>query len=345
MSALDDEQLNFLDRHVIARVQEKGRALKRLLTREHGYLTRRESCTTEEDIHQLWEVRNEAISRFILAVSDTQLVTGLAVLIAGTVGVCRGTISGYELHVIISQAWLTSTTHLATLDALRNHLRSYGFVRDIRVVCMVMLLLLLTVNFGFLQAKKHTYGNGKVDKALEGGDGFVAWDTRIEIIGNVAWVAVLLLIWSNYITRIQDLYVKQKHPMYMVSALAGTFKRRDRTRLSHGQRFAELASGIQHRKIEKIKRSKGLTRTFHEAVYGYDGSFLSSMPGIFFCFAYGVVWNINIYAVIPGASHRCLSHGEIGFGQIVPLLLLLLPIFAVGATYYGKTSSSVDVVG
>lgn len=143
------------------------------------------STASREDLDQLSTVRKEAISRFILALSDTQLVTGLAILSAGVL-VRRG-IKIYELHIVLAQAWLSSTTHLATLDALRNDLRCYGIVRDIRVACMILLLSLLTAAFLMCQIDWHwrtqLMSIVQYDDSLNWTSKGVHW-----LVNNLAWV-------------------------------------------------------------------------------------------------------------------------------------------------------------
>jgi len=63
------------------------------------------------------EKRVEAFDRFILSLSDQQLATGLAILIAAIANQC--TLSPPEFRIAFSLAWFSTTTHLATLDSLR----------------------------------------------------------------------------------------------------------------------------------------------------------------------------------------------------------------------------------
>ena len=88
------------------------------------------------------EARQEVLTRFILTLSDQQLVTGLAILI-GAVSNQR-ILSVYEFSVVLSLAWFSSTTHLATLDALREYFLEHKVVRSWRVGGMLSLLVLLS---------------------------------------------------------------------------------------------------------------------------------------------------------------------------------------------------------
>jgi hypothetical protein len=80
--------------------------------------------------------RQKALQRFILGLSDQQLVTGIALLVTGYAQTCR--IDGYHFMVLISMAWFSSTTHLSTLVVLRDNFRSCPPLRLLRVIGMVL---------------------------------------------------------------------------------------------------------------------------------------------------------------------------------------------------------------
>lgn len=90
--------------------------------------------------------RTEALGRFILSLSDHQLVTGLAILIAALANRCL--ISFYEFNIVISLAWFSSTVYLATLDVLQEYLVANPVIRNWRVFGMVSLVAMLL--FGLL---------------------------------------------------------------------------------------------------------------------------------------------------------------------------------------------------
>ena len=85
--------------------------------------------------------RQEALKRFVLTFSDQQLVTGVAILVAGFANWC--TMSVYELKMVVALAWFSSATHLATLDVLRGYFRQNRVVRNWRMIGMVTIVLLL----------------------------------------------------------------------------------------------------------------------------------------------------------------------------------------------------------
>lgn len=63
------------------------------------------------------EKLEEALEKFILALSDQQLVTGLALLITGFQ---KCDISVYSFTVVTGLAWFSCTTHLSTLLLLQR---------------------------------------------------------------------------------------------------------------------------------------------------------------------------------------------------------------------------------
>jgi hypothetical protein len=85
--------------------------------------------------------REKVVQSFILSLSDNQLATGLALLIAAVANQC--TLTNWEFQLAFSLAWFSSTTHLATLDCLRDYFHKHGAVRNWRVFGMIVLLVLL----------------------------------------------------------------------------------------------------------------------------------------------------------------------------------------------------------
>jgi hypothetical protein len=63
------------------------------------------------------ERSQEAFESFILAFSDQQLVTGLALLVSAYF---KGDITVYSFQVASALAWFSSTIHLATLVVLKK---------------------------------------------------------------------------------------------------------------------------------------------------------------------------------------------------------------------------------
>ena len=78
--------------------------------------------------------RRKSLTAFLLTLSDQQLVTGPAMMVAALSKHYQ--ISSYEFQVVSSVAWMASTTHLSTLVVLRQYLRENRTVRNIRIIGM-----------------------------------------------------------------------------------------------------------------------------------------------------------------------------------------------------------------
>ncbi|KAK5155185.1 hypothetical protein LTS14_006140 [Recurvomyces mirabilis] len=87
-----------------------------------------------------WE---RTLQRAMLALSDQQMVAGIAVLIAGFAG--WTTMSVYHWQVVTYLGWLSSNVHLTTLSFLRDYLRHNTLLRRFRLVGMALLVILLIV--------------------------------------------------------------------------------------------------------------------------------------------------------------------------------------------------------
>lgn len=82
--------------------------------------------------------------QLILAISDQQLVTGLAMLI-GAFSQLNCGISFYHWQVATTLAWFASITHLATLPFLQEFLQRRKFLLCLRVMLMSGVAIMLAI--------------------------------------------------------------------------------------------------------------------------------------------------------------------------------------------------------
>jgi hypothetical protein len=132
--SLPDWYLNETDKHIVSSFQ-LWLASKRVNRRVKWLWTKLKQWTLlifgkrpGPKYKMLRDERQEAVTRFILSLSDQQLVIGLAVLVAGVANQC--TLIVYEFQAIFALAWFSSTTHLATLDCLRDYFLNHHVVRN-----------------------------------------------------------------------------------------------------------------------------------------------------------------------------------------------------------------------
>jgi hypothetical protein len=86
-----------------------------------------------------------ALRKLILALSDQQIVTGIAILGAGFAGMRDGSITVYHFHLVVYLAWMSSSVHLSALTILRPWLYYHRGVLAWRLAGMLILLVMLMV--------------------------------------------------------------------------------------------------------------------------------------------------------------------------------------------------------
>lgn len=85
------------------------------------------------------------LRKAVLALSDQQIVTGIAILAAGFNGLRQGSISVYHFQIVVYLAWMSSSVHLSALTLLRPFLHRHRGMMWWRVAGMLVLLVMLLV--------------------------------------------------------------------------------------------------------------------------------------------------------------------------------------------------------
>ncbi|OCL02565.1 hypothetical protein AOQ84DRAFT_422468 [Glonium stellatum] len=306
------------------------------------------------------KARQEALSRFILTLSDQQLVTGLAILIAGVANQCRLTV--YEFSIVLSLAWFSSTTHLATLDTLRDYFLAHKVVRNWRVACMLILLVFLSYSL-FLT----TFGSvflpqsSPIQCYFSSSSSMIARGATtvdpVTVLSVLSTIVTLLIILPSYITGIALLYTKTGETVtwghrlaFVVTGLPGRAR-------NHRIKYEELIPFVKEataknvarsrlHRLQRIQKSSGLRRWGRITAYrssSYHGSFLSKMPGIAFSFCYGLSQVVAYRWLL--SSSLIIDKSPMDFGQMTAIFLLALPALAAAEIYYEsrkKQSSTTD---
>ncbi|KAI9726498.1 MAG: hypothetical protein M1828_001320 [Chrysothrix sp. TS-e1954] len=81
----------------------------------------------------------------VLAFSDTQILQGIAILVAAFVNV--KTLSVFDWQIVCYLGWMSSNVHLTTLLFMQDFLHVQPIILTIRVIGMLLLLCLLLVAF------------------------------------------------------------------------------------------------------------------------------------------------------------------------------------------------------
>ena len=101
----------------------------------------------KRDHDEVSEAWSEALQNAVLAFSDQQVVTGIAILVSAYVQISRG-LQVYHWQVAVDLALFSSITHLTTLTCLRGYFRKRKSLRIIRLVFMGTIGIMLSVALG-----------------------------------------------------------------------------------------------------------------------------------------------------------------------------------------------------
>ena len=393
--SLRDTSLSQLDRACIAKFSTirwrlwikdgpMDLLLRRSMTAAMGVLGRNfavadhgDASEDDDKSREARERRSKGLEKFILALSDQQLVTGLAVLIAGFISPCSMSI--YHFNIIAALGWFSSTTHLSTLAVLRAYFIEHPTLRTWRVVAMLFVLVLLIITRVVTLAST-------LDNSLPVRCAFTRASSRnlssLPILSIVGIMIFLVATYSARIVRLYSLDPAWSAQAWLIDNVVIAFEKRtqlsnlteiaivcsklpqveqDEIRRKLKQRQQYLGRGLVSIVIESSNKSKAeqgalwqslnerrryasvrseimksnsfsiSSLLFREIAH----SFLDDLLTLQFGLGLGITQVIASRIDEPSAGVVGSQNG-INFGQLVPLLLMLLPLFAAGEVYFGK---------
>ena len=342
-NSLPEEHLNSLDFAIIDWFSASwfGKGLAYLRSHVIPFLRKYLFMAPTRERKPLTKARREvAFEKFILALSDQQLVTGIAILIAIFANHCRTSI--YELNIAISLAWFSSTTHLATLDVLHRYFRQNIVVRNWRMVGMISVLFLLIP--GLVLIDKYTFFTPEIPMQCAT---FLP-PNNDDGIGPLAAVFVSMYLCSGYGSRLYKTFTSEDGSMVDPEWLVWNAILRVSTRKSRRDRHDTIEKAINvcntRRTAQVEARLEALSTkySFHcrlgLCIGAYSRSFLQCIAALSFFLSYGIS---GVVADRWLNYHVDLSEGSntMEFGQIVPLVLLILPLLAFAEIFYGKSAT------
>lgn len=337
-SALPEDYLNEADVIAIEVINRSrilgdcGRFFRRFIYRIFPNFKARRPLTRAQ--------KEKALERFILTLSDQQLVTGLAVLVGAFSNHCR--LSIYEFNVVIALAWFSSLTHLATLDVLQKYFLENAVVRDYRVIGMVIVLTLLMAA-QVLSLFYDPYNSPVPIQCLI--PGFPGYNDPISVVSIFGLIFTILYLVFSYANRIRRLYkptseslAQKLVPSLYLSLGRYTHFANDLTKLERLEVLRAACeaclqvSEINEVKVERVSSLK-LFMPLCRSIWSYQDSFLSRIGALFFSLSYGISQVVvSRFADAPAMKE---SSRRWDFGQIVPIVLLSLPMLAAAEIYYG----------
>ena len=288
------------------------------------------------------------VTTVILSLSDQMLLAGLSMMIAGFTLHCS--ISVYHAGIVIDLAWFAAGAHLLTLGLLHRRMKGRERLRTSRVILMIVMAAFLIANT-ISQGHWAWFDSGPFNAQCP-------WNDILEK-GNVfggepktIMVTNLVLIFVLYSLAIASFYSKPSvwldqwlrvRPRRGLRSLRGNLRERRRAQ----EKTRSCSSRLKRQPYIMIEGIMYALSKMHSAsvlfVQGFFGSVCIAFVLDVFWFAWGVK-NITEDRRIPSKeASRFLPHTpmegdeqRMGFGQIIPILLLGSTVFVAIEAYEGK---------
>ncbi len=268
----------------------------------------------------------EEHEKFIISMSDQQLVTGLAILVALYIKSCS--VSVYSFEIALSLAYFSCSIHISTLTVLRRYLQKYKTLAFVRVVLMVTLAIMLLA--GLLILQSGTFYELPATKL-----GCVLADFDSHVSQNLSWVQIgntVMVCWfiiSAYMNFIFELYDGwfPKFPgnwyfWFALSVGMTQHDKNDQCKILSGWQKEKVLSEIKDQRLSRIRKILIFTPYILEE---FSRSFLYKILWMLFYFTFGVS-AFCVYWTQQGLYKHVLDVW--GFGQLVPVFLLVLPLLS-----------------
>lgn len=160
---------------------------------------------------------NNALEAAIIAFSDTQVLTGIAILLCGYIQLPFG-ISAYHWQMVVALAWFSSLTHLLTLSSLRGYLQKrlqMAVWRAIFMGCVIILLATALGSTGYINQHEITamatparclFSSRRRLEADPTGDALGVFNTSVITLS-------LIFLVANYIIKVIRLFTIVNEPL------------------------------------------------------------------------------------------------------------------------------------
>lgn len=273
----------------------------------------------------------EALYNLILSLSDTQLVTGIAILLPGFYKLKEGTISVYHLSIVMDLAWIASNTHLLTLlvvsrryrvrdsiGSTQNPARKIHFSIVLRILFMIILAGML-LYYSWVSAYIHwadilpCSATCVIQPSVrEQGGEPLSWTISNFVLViyayTIAFIQFSATIRRTWLTRVRSHIVVSRNHRKAGPAPTGTIWRR--------YKAATWAT------VQSI-RIYVLTPTWYILTSEFETVFEQAV-----WFALGIYWTLSdrYWGHYEMDADEIVAEDTWGFGQIVPVVLILIPL-------------------
>lgn len=283
----------------------------------------------------------DIIEETIQVISDQQLLTGLGVLIAGYMQVVLYDLSVYHWNVVIYLGWISATVHLMSISVLQEKMNANIVMRNIRLCLMFFILALLVVAlvpttslpWRHIMENENFYYRHETAPGMNPNVAAPArcfWGTQMHDQSTTTESGHFILVTEGMFTFV-PLILTYAWKFGQLFGISPTWLR------FLGRAKVESCMETLARKLVQ-RPTKGLitwlsykfvTRMYIVYVMFAEllESFMATVLGAIFILSWGTA-----HLIIPSLSvddQTRTGEREMGYGQILALLLLLQPVFVM----------------
>ena len=270
-----------------------------------------------------------ALRKFVLSLSDQQIVTGIAIMAAGLRGLAKDTISTYHYQIVLYLAWLSSSVHLSAISLLTPYLSKYNGLRTWRLIGMLALFVMLLI--GLVPTISDNWGT--VNKAFDPSRGSVqptGWGVPAACfwgrtygngVNNDAPLGYAILVIS-YVWKVGELFIAPQRLYHVVVHIPVRILM-EKPLCALARRYARSQRKLYLHVFRLYLMLCLPLLTALETLVSFSAALWLSILGLVFG---------TLQILIPRNQNLASTADQEekwGFGQLVPLILLIQPLGAL----------------
>jgi hypothetical protein len=278
-----------------------------------------------------------AVNQGILGYADQQIVTGVAILAAAFNNM--RTLSAYHLQVAIHLAWISSNTHLTAVSLLQTEFRETRMspnARRLRIAGMALLALMLLVALiptTGMNWDAILHDGGPTDIiSSSGAPAWCFWHSEYSggLAPDAAWSFIILIF--SYLWKGMLLF----KPSQRFLKVKCRERLQDPLKIFIDRVSAELIQDRRAHRMWLLVQYK-LSLSLYLMVWTTFELAESFITSLWICGG-GLVWgSIQILQVRQTTSVKLrAAENSWAFGQLLPVLLLAVPLVAFSEGLSGK---------
>lgn len=288
----------------------------------------------------------------VLSYSDQQIMTGIAILVSGYAQLKCGLPSHYW-QIIVYLAWFSSLTHLTTLTFLRQFFRTNRTARVGRVTLMSLMLVGLTIALIPTGYVDWSVSNGSINSTIcffRKSESKTRQRFQITNYQSLAALLSIVVLLVSYITRLfkiskratslTESYLRTRVSICLKTSISNAVKSAEKTGTGRWWRAKALALEIIY----------VLLKAFYDVYQSLlwevsnnrrkrECSLWTDWCGQILWLALALIWGTS--RLVQTRIHEASYHSEMNvwsFGQILPVILLILPLLSIGQNYFGTST-------